>query len=274
MSLKLALVLVVLATSSLGQVFTYEAADVPENSQWILLQRYCSPETWIEGGRYIQHTALDCGPPPHGHDSESFTRPLTEYQGQYRFFIEWTVETSGDRSEILWGAPVILSAWSQGAVNYQFSIARDQVRLIRDNRLPILYVDVVPGVLHTYRLELYGADLYVWYIDGEVIDSGIPEAAYPSSNPNMNWRGKSAYYESTTKWDYIRYGVTPADGSADFDSDDALDLFDHYYVQECFDRSGPAADAGPGCRFADFDGDADVDLRDFAEFQNRFTGPR
>jgi len=33
-----------------------------------------------------------------------------------------------------------------------------------------------------------------------------------------------------------------------------------------------SADVGPGCRFADFDGDTDADLLDFAEFQNTF-GP-
>ena len=35
-------------------------------------------------------------------------------------------------------------------------------------------------------------------------------------------------------------------------------------------HGGPGNDAGPGCRFADFD--TDTDLRDFAEFQVNFTG--
>jgi len=35
--------------------------------------------------------------------------------------------------------------------------------------------------------------------------------------------------------------------------------------------SGPDTDAGPGCRFADFDADTDVDLDDFAAFTELFA---
>ena len=39
-------------------------------------------------------------------------------------------------------------------------------------------------------------------------------------------------------------------------------------------NGGPDLDAGPGCRFADFDADSDVDLLDLAEFQNAFASSR
>ena len=71
--------------------------------------------------------------------------------------------------------------------------------------------------------------------------------------------------------------MIPKDASGDYDSDSAATLFDYYFVQECVENlatgnpGGPGSDAGPGCRFSDFDGDADVDLGDFAEFQNRFA---
>ena len=58
----------------------------------------------------------------------------------------------------------------------------------------------------------------------------------------------------------------------DFDSDGGVHLGDFYFFQECVSNSGPEDDAGPGCRFADFDDDTDVDLRDIAIFQNTFTG--
>jgi hypothetical protein len=35
---------------------------------------------------------------------------------------------------------------------------------------------------------------------------------------------------------------------------------------------GPGQNAGPGCRFTEFDSDHDVDMLDFAEFQNAFGG--
>jgi len=68
----------------------------------------------------------------------------------------------------------------------------------------------------------------------------------------------------------------PDDASGDYDSDGAETLIDQYFVVDCLTKDGPgifggpAEDAGPGCRFADFDADSDVDLFDFAEFQNDF----
>jgi hypothetical protein len=148
-------------------------------------------------------------------------------------------------------------------------ISRDLAKLNRDNELPIIFVEVAPNAMHTYRLELSSDQLYVWYIDGEIVDSGVPEGIFPSFNPNVNMRGKAWNLPSTTWWDYIRFGRMPDDGSGDFDSDGDLDDADLYFVQEC--AGMPGDDAGPGCRFADFDGDSDVDLVDLAQFQAGFT---
>ena len=73
-------------------------------------------------------------------------------------------------------------------------------------------------------------------------------------------------------------GYTRSAGSGDFNSDAEIGLDDFYLFHECLtnDRlginGGPDEDAGPGCRFADFDDDTDVDLLDFAEFQLAVTG--
>ena len=51
---------------------------------------------------------------------------------------------------------------------------------------------------------------------------------------------------------------------------------DFYFFHECLTsvrpgiNGGPENDAGPGCRFADFNSDGDTDLLDFAKFQNAF----
>ena len=82
--------------------------------------------------------------------------------------------------------------------------------------------------------------------------------------------------ESTTVWDYMRRGDIPLAGSGDFDRDGLLTLNDFYFFQECLTNirpginGGPGEDAGPGCRFADFDADGDVDLADYGAFQSAF----
>jgi len=215
------------AASAAGGVVSWEATSYPETQGW---ERdiFCTPERWLDpAGWYFQEVAPGCGDPPPG-DRESFSRSLADFQDEEEFFIEWSVETDGDRSEIIGVAPAALSASGTSGVLYHFTIARDQVRFIR-MRHPMVFIDIQPEVPHTYRVE------------------------------NTVW------------WDYIRYGTIPEEASGDYDSDEDVDLDDYYYVHECFSQSGPGVDAGPGCRFADFDGDSDVDFKDLAAFQNAFT---
>ncbi len=254
------------------QVVAYEANSFPEDAAqpWIS-NPACDPERWLDGGWFFQHVE-QCEPfPPPAGQQESYARSLDAFLGISPFFIEWRMWTDGDRSEIPGTAPGSMVLGSFGSVKYHFTIARDQVRFIRDNLLPIIWADVGPEAPHTHRLELFSDELYVWYIDGRVIDDGVPEGAYPSSSPAVQWRGKSWFLESTTQWDYIRYGRIPDDGSGDFNSDAVLDVDDFYFFQECRTNSGPATDAGPGCRWADMDQDSDVDAHDFALFQLAFT---
>jgi len=161
-------------------------------------------------------------------------------------------------------------------VNYHITVARDLVQFFRDAPLPIWLVEIAPDVAHTYRIELY-PDRYEFYVDADLIDEGVPEGLFPAHDSIVTWRGKSWYLPCENAWDYIHYGVIPADGSGDYDSDGAVTRDDFYFFHECLtnDRpgiqGGPANDAGPGCRFADFDSDSDTDLHDLAEFQNAFN---
>ncbi len=259
--------ILLLSAPGFAQVVSYEANSFPE-PEWERIVD-CTPERWIEDGWLHQEVeALQCDPVS---DTDAYIRELGEFDGVATFFVEWRIEADGDRAEIPFGGPAALGSGSFGPVNYTFFIARDQAKLNRDNRLPIVFVDIQPGVPHTHRLELYGAERYVWYIDGEVVDSGRPEGQYPSNTPSMAWQARSRNLDSHVRWDYIRYGVIPEDGSGDYDSDDDVDQDDYYFFHECLAASGPGIDAGPGCRFADFDHDTDVDLDDFAAFQERFT---
>ncbi len=256
-----------------GQIVDYEGNSLPEDSPipWIP-NAVCDPERWVSDGRFFQHVEQCPGFPPPAGQRASYTRSLDEFVGVTPFFIEWQMWTDGDRSEIPGTAPASMVLGSFGSVNYHFTVARDQVLFLRDNFLPLVWVDIAPDTSHTFRLELHGEGLYVWCIDGDIVDSGVPEGAYPSFTPIVQWRGKSWFLESTTQWDYIRYGRIPEDGGGDFNSDGMTDAEDFYFFQECRSNSGPDSDAGPGCRWADMDQDADVDAHDFALFQRAFAG--
>jgi len=161
---------------------------------------------------------------------------------------------------------------NNAGVLYHITVASDLVQFFRDVDLPIWYIELEPGVPHTYRIELY-PERYAFYIDAYLIDEGAPEGPFPAHDSDIPWQGQSWYLPCHNAWDYIRYGVIPQDATGDYDSDGTVTLNDFYFFHECLtnDRpgihGGPDKNAGPGCRFGDFDGDGDVDLRDFAEFQ-------
>lgn len=57
----------------------------------------------------------------------------------------------------------------------------------------------------------------------------------------------------------------------DMDGDDDVDLVDFGEFQLCY--TGPSGAISEDCECADFDSDNDVDLVDFGAFQLAFTGP-
>ena len=119
------------------------------------------------------------------------------------------MRTDGPRSEIDGVAPAALVLGGLSGVLNHFTIADDRVRFLRDASVPIVWVDIEAGVPHTYRLELYGDQRYVWTIDDAVVDTGIPEGPFPTNDSVIAWAAESWFVESTTRWDYIRYGVIP-----------------------------------------------------------------
>ena len=260
-----------------AQVVPSEFSSDPVSEGWDLIQQYCEPELWIEQGWYYQQLDLDACPPGPQGGHDSYVRWITDFNGEPQFFLEFRVQTDGDRSEIPGGAPTVVSMFNFAGVLYHITVARDLVKFIGHFHLPGLFIDIEPGVAHTYRIELY-PDRYAFYIDACLIDDGVPDGPYPAHDARITWRGKSWYLPCENAWDYIRYGVMPVDGSGDYDSDAEVTLDDFYFFHECLSNrrpginGGPRMGAGPGCRFADFDFDNDVDLLDVAEFQLNFTG--
>lgn len=271
-------ILFLIAGAAHGQVFSSEFSCDPLCEGWELIQEYCHPDTWVDEGWYYQDfDLLGCPPPPPDGDQEAYSRCITEYNGAREFFLQFRVQTNGQRSEIPGGAPTGIAMGNFFGVLYHLTVAKDQVQFFRDADLPIWLIDVETDVAHTYRVELY-PERYVFYIDAFLVDEGVPEGPFPSHDARITWVGRSWYLPCQNAWDYIRYGLIPEDSSGDYDSDEGIDLRDFYFFHECLTNGrpgingGPGNDAGPGCRFADFDSDSDVDLLDYAEFQVNFTG--
>jgi len=262
-----------------AQTVAYEGNDWPENVGWIRASFCNPPRTLIDD--WLQQRVGPCpGDPLPGGQQESFRRGLGEFVGYASVFLEWRMVTDGPSSEIIGVAPASIVMAGNFGTNYHFTIARDQVRMIRDNLLPILYEPLSPDLPHTIRLELRTDASYALYVDSRVVEEGVPEGPFPQNDSAViSFRAKCWYEPSNTSWDYVRFGVIPDDASGDFDNEDDVDLRDFYFFHECLtnDRigisGGPNADAGTGCRWADFDGDDDVDLADVAAFQISFTGP-
>jgi hypothetical protein len=71
-------------------------------------------------------------------------------------------------------------------------------------------------------------------------------------------------------FDTIAPFVPCGDSAGDFDGDGDVDLVDFGEFQLCF--TGGTGTLADGCDCADFDGDNDADLVDFGSFQLAFTG--
>ena len=162
-----------------ADVVTFEGFSFPEieDNSWEYVP-FCQPQRWLENGWLFQHVEVGCGGPPGG-DKDRYVRSLADYVGEQQFFIEFRMYSDGDSSEIPGVAPADLAAADFFGVAYHFTISRDLVMFIRDDFQVIVYVDITADKPHTCSLELYGADEYVVYIDGEVINSCVPGGSFP-----------------------------------------------------------------------------------------------
>jgi len=263
-----------------GQVITYEGSVIPETEGWERrLAGTLGAERTVVDGWFVQTVGLPEGWPGPTGDADFYRMPLDAFVGAAQFFVEWRGETDNPAWLLdLSAVPVVAVAGGNGPGFYHTTMTNERVQLLRSVTFPLVFVDLAADVPHTYRLELDADRSYAWFIDGIAVESGQPEGPYPDATERITWGVRRSYVDATTRWDYVRYGVIPIDGSGDYDSDEDVDGRDFYFFHECLtnDRpginGGPDNDAGPGCRFADFDADTDVDLQDVAVFQQLFTG--
>jgi len=258
-----------------ASVNSSEFASDPVSEGWTQVLQFCEPIVETSGSLYIQNLNMDACPKAGEGAQDAFRREIEDYNGSAAWYLEFRVRTTGDSEDIIFGAPIALSAANSFGVLYHITVADDQLQLIRDLGLPILLIDLEPGIPHTIRLELEENPIpsYSWYINGYLVDNGSAEGGFPADNSTITWRGRAAQFPTTNHWHYIRYGDIPVDASGDFDSDGEVDDFEVFYFDECLSESGAGVDAGPGCRWADMDGDTDVDCDDFDLFADAWTAP-
>lgn len=262
-----------------AQVVTYEASVFPELEGWEhRLADTPGADRSLDDGWFVQSLDLPDGWPEPTGDADFYKRSLSEFVDVDQFFIEWRAVTDNpswllDHSQV----PAVVSAAGNMGVVYHTTLTDSKTQLFRTTSIPLVFVEVLPGEPHVYRVEMRGSDSFAWFIDGTIVETGVPRNPYPDPTAFLIWGARRSYIDASVGWDYLRFGVIPQDSSGDYDSDSVLTLFDQYFVHDCLTKDGPGIfggpgqNAGPGCRFADFDSDTDADLLDFAVFQNLFS---
>ena len=259
------------AGSPIIRIRAYEGDVFPEQVYWERLST--GGERSIENGWFVQSAWPGGG--------QDFYRMGIGSFALGRFFLEWRAVTDNPAWLIdEWQTPASAVAGGTGEATYHTVFTESAAALYRDVAIPRVIPPVSIGSPHVYRLEVF-LEEYIWYIDGVVVDQGSPIWPYPGQHAVITWGVQATEVDATTAWDYIRFGTIPLDGSGDFDSDGVITIdfgeyfpSDLYFFHDCLTKDGPGIfggpqmNAGPGCRFADFNADAAVDLLDFAQFQN------
>jgi hypothetical protein len=268
--IRWSLVVLGLGAVAIAEVVTYEGNIFPDEDAvpWERLGTF-DADRWIEDGWFHQYCDLGVWPGPRMGEQDFYKRWVTEFAGADTFFVAWRVESNAP-SEILdfLGTPTVLSAFGNTSAYYHFTFTDERMVVVRGTAYPMVYLDIEPGLAHSYYLELKtvvpgSRYMYAWYCDAVLIDQGLTTEPYPTADSRIIWGAEHDTYENHTRWDYIRYGTIPQDGSGDYDSDGDVDEADLVAFQDCL--LGPVPH-GPSCRWADINGDGITDGQDIALF--------
>lgn len=270
-------VVLAVTMSARGEVFSSEFRAPPTEEGWELAVAACGVSAAIENGHYVQ--LLDpqgCPVPPDG-AQETYARSTGFLNGAAGQFVEFRLRTSGDGSGVCNQGPIQVKLSSFGQTFWWIVVTSDSAAFRFTSPIPSTPFVFPPGDAHTVRVELelpqdVAQPIFRFFVDDVIRWEGSVWSSWTDFTL-LEWSGTSCFAPIENRWDYIRYGDIPAAGSGDFDSDGFVDHRDYYFFHDCFVRRGPGQDDGPGCRFADTNGDTAVDLRDFADFQILFMDP-
>jgi len=199
------LTLLGLAVPATAQVVSYECNSFPEEFGFERIKRLFPPERWLDNGLFFLHCEVVFPQRCEGED-DFYRWPLEAFAGVPHFVVQWRVITDGPRSEILDVAPASLVAGGRSGIVFHSTIARDQVRYFIDLHLPV-WIDIEPDTPHEFRLDIFSKFWYEFSIDGKVHVAGVPEGTYPTADSRITWGARAACHDSTTAFDYIRFGV-------------------------------------------------------------------
>ena len=255
------------AVPARAQIIAYEGDAFPESeaaAPWTHITQGTPAQRWTDGSLFCQFISPG--------QLDDYKRTIAEFTGSPSFFVTWREMTDVPRSQLGDSPNGLVAATSINSDVFHFSVTADEVEFVRDNPLGlVLDVDIQPGVLHTYYLALHNDLSYSWCVDGVVVNSGQYPAPYPVSDARVQWWARCFGYSQTAKWDYVRYGVIPADHSGDFNNNGVVDETDLYFFIDCL--LGPDYDAaGPGCRWSDMNADGKADGGDVQLFVNAMMG--
>ncbi len=104
-----------------GDVFTWECDSFPVEGGWGFVQEFCEPVTWIENGIYVQQLDMSACPGEDEGAQDVYRNSIAEFVGVDFFFLEYRLQTSGDRSEIPGGAPAALATWNSFGIGYHMN---------------------------------------------------------------------------------------------------------------------------------------------------------
>jgi len=226
----------------------------------------------LDTGEFIQ----SLNPLQNGAQLDAYKRSIAEFTGAPSFFVAWREATDTPHSAIN-HTPNTISVWSNSTFDlFDFIVTTDQVELLRGDAGgsgTIITFNLQGSVFHSYYLALHSDLSYDWYIDGSLMNVGQFPSPYPDTSSGIEWGARcfSTDPPQNAKWDYIRYGVIPADHSGDFDSNGIVDANDLYFFVDCL--LGPDYDAaGPGCKWADMNNDGKADGADVQLFAQAMLG--
>lgn len=202
----LALALLAAPQAASADVVSYEGDVFPEDQGWERLGTF-DADRWLVDGWLVQEVDLGVWDPLPGGEQDYYRGLIPQFAGA-PFFIEWRVVTDAPRTEID-GVGGSALAVAGGSVMYHFTIAADQVRLVRGVPFDNIWVDIEPQVEHTYRLEVNRNVNFEWFIDGELIISEIPEDDFPTADARITWGASMWLTPSRNEWDYVRFGTIP-----------------------------------------------------------------
>ena len=192
-----------------ADLVTFEGNDFPENVGWERIS-FLEADRTLDEGWFVQ--SFD-----RPGEQDFYRRGLGAFAGVDPFFVEWRVQTNApmsllDENKI----PVVVVAGGHSGAFYHTTMTDERVQLFRDTSIPLVIVEIEPGLPHTYRLELYGPDFFAWQIDGVTVESGAPQGAYPGSDSRLTWGAEYHPNGHAARWDYVRYGLIPEPGTTVF----------------------------------------------------------